>query len=150
VGAFVAGVAMARGKIALVLSERLKPLRDFFLMFFFFVLGTRLNLFSLKDIWLHAVVLALLVVALRPVYLRWLFRKTGEEPAFAREIGFRMGQASEFGLIVVAGALDSGRLSGEVSQLVQLTTMLTMVISSYVVVFRFATPIGFRAGLQKD
>jgi glutathione-regulated potassium-efflux system ancillary protein KefC len=150
VGAFVAGVSIARGKIALVLSEELKPLRDFFLMFFFFVLGTRLNLFSLKDIWLAAVVLALLIVVLRPLYLRWLFRSTGEEPAFAREIGFRMGQGSEFALIVVAAALDSGRLSGEVSQLVQLTTMLTMVISSYVVVFKFATPIGFRAGLQKD
>ncbi len=150
VGAFVAGVTMARGKIALVLSEELKPLRDFFLMFFFFVLGARFDLLSLKINWLPGLILAALIVLLRPIYIRWLFRLTGEADDFSKETGMRLGPASEFALIVVAAAVAGGRMSEGVSQLVQLTTMLTMMISTYIVVMKYPTPIGVKAKLKRD
>jgi len=41
IGAFIAGIALARSPFAFFLSEQLKPFRDFFLVFFFFVLGTQ-------------------------------------------------------------------------------------------------------------
>jgi len=40
-GAFFAGVVLARHKISFFISERLKPLRDFFLVLFFFTLGAQ-------------------------------------------------------------------------------------------------------------
>ena len=150
IGAFIAGVTMARGKIALVLSEQLKPLRDFFLMFFFFVLGARFDLMALRSIWLPALLLGLLIVAVRPIVLRRLFGLVGEAPDFSREMGFRLGPASEFALIVAVAASQSGRLSGEMSQLIQFTTILTMLVSSYIVVLRYPTPIGVRADLFRD
>lgn len=150
VGAFVAGVAMARGKISLVLSEQLKPLRDFFLMFFFFVLGARFDLFALRSVWLPALMLGILLVALRPLWMQWLFRVAGEPPAFARETGVRLGQASEFALIVAVAAAESGRMGDDMSQLIQFTTILTMVVSSYLVVLRYPTPLGVRADLFRD
>ncbi len=150
VGAFTAGVAMARGKIAPVLSERLKPLRDFFLMFFFFALGATFEVFHLGIVWLPAALLAGAIVLLRPLWLRWLFRRTGEEREFADEAGVRLGQASEFALIIAVAAAARGHLSTAVSQLVQFATILTMLASSYIVVFRYPTPIGVRPGLQRD
>jgi Kef-type K+ transport system membrane component KefB len=149
VGAFVAGVAMARGKIALILSEQLKPLRDFFLMFFFFVLGATFKLDGLQSTWLPATVLAVLILASRPLLLRQLFLFAGEERAFANETGLRLGQASEFAIIIAVAAVQSGNLSPAASQMIQLTTILTFLVSSYIVVFRCPTPIG-RPGLQRD
>jgi len=150
VGAFIAGVSMARGKIALVFSERLKPLRDFFLMFFFFVLGARFELLPSSSIWVPAILVAGLIVLARPLYLRLLLRCVGESPNFSKETALRLGQASEFALIIAAAAVSSGRLSEEVSQVVQIATMLTMVISSYLVVMKFPTPLGVSPALKKD
>jgi Kef-type K+ transport system membrane component KefB len=150
IGAFVAGLTLARGKIALVLSEQLKPLRDFFLMFFFFVLGAGLEFVHLRDTWLPALLVAVVIVFSRPLWFRYLFRWMGEEPGFAKETGVRLGQASEFALVIAVAASEGGRLSTGVTQLVQLATVLTMLMSSYVVVLKYPTPIGVRPNLQRD
>ena len=50
IGAFVAGVALARSPLSLFLSERLKPFRDFFLVLFFFVLGAELDLGLIRQL----------------------------------------------------------------------------------------------------
>ena len=44
IGAFVAGVSLASSPIALFITEKLKPLRDFFLIIFFFSLGAGFNI----------------------------------------------------------------------------------------------------------
>lgn len=150
VGAFVAGVTIARGKIALVLSEQLKPLRDFFLMFFFFVLGAALEFQGLRGIWAPAFLAATLILVSRPFWLRFLFVRLGEEPGFSKEIGIRLGQASEFALVIAVAASEGGHLSTGPAQLVQVAAVLTMLVSSYVVVLRCPTPIGVHPKLQRD
>jgi glutathione-regulated potassium-efflux system ancillary protein KefC len=150
IGAFVAGVAMARSKISLVLSEQLKPLRDFFLMFFFVVLGAQFDLLLMREIWLPALLLGGVIVALRPFYMRGLFRLFGEEKKFSSEVGFRLGQASEFALIVAVAATHSNNIGDKMSHLVQLAAVFTMIVSSYIVVFRYPTPLGAKTALKKD
>ncbi len=150
VGAFIAGVALARGKITLILSEELKPLRDFFLMFFFFVMGTEIDVLHVGSIWIPALVTATMIAISRPLWTTWLFRRLGEEKDFARETGLRLGQASEFALVIAATALANGHLSESAAQLVQLATVASMLISSYIVIFRCPTPLGVRPGLQRD
>ena len=150
IGAFVAGVAMARWKLSLIFSEQLKPLRDFFLMFFFFVLGAEFDVHLIATVWMQAVVLGVLIVGIRPFFLSWLLRISGEKPEFAKETGFRLGPASEFALIIVVAAVAHGRLSEKSSHLVQFATIITMLISSYIVVFRYPTPIGITSDKKKD
>ncbi|MBN2029617.1 cation:proton antiporter [bacterium] len=150
VGAFVAGVTIARGKIALILSEQLKPLRDFFLMFFFFVLGVGLEFAHLHDIWLPALLAAGLILGSRPFWLRFLFRRFGEESEFTKETGIRLGQASEFSLVIAVAASGSGHLSEGMAQLIQIAAVLTMLVSSYIVILMYPSPIGVRPNLQRD
>ncbi len=150
IGAFVAGVSIARGKIALLFSEQLKPLRDFFLMFFFFVLGAGFDFSQLRSIWLPALLATVAIVGMRPYLLAWLFQRMGESQDFARETGFRLGQASEFALIIAVVATQGNHLSREMASLVKLATVLSMLISSYLVVLQYPTPIGVQPGLQRD
>ncbi|PIW63394.1 MAG: sodium:proton antiporter, partial [Candidatus Omnitrophica bacterium CG12_big_fil_rev_8_21_14_0_65_50_5] len=86
-GAFFAGVAMARHPIALYIYENFKPIRDFFLVLFFFTLGTRLNMEILPEIFWPTAVLAIVFMLVKP----WLFRKffimTGEKKEFSTEAG---------------------------------------------------------------
>ena len=150
IGAFIAGVAMANSIIAPIISELLRPMRDFFLMFFFFLLGVNFDFVIVKTIWLPTTLLALLIIFSRPFYISWLLKIMGEKKKFSLELGFRLGQTSEFAFVIATVALNSGRLGSDVSQLVQLVTMLTMIISSYIVVFRFPTPIGVKKELKKS
>lgn len=149
-GAFIAGISLAQSSISLFLSEGLKPFRDFFLVLFFFVLGARMDLSALKGLIVPALLLGIIILVLRPLIFRMLFRWQGREKAFSKEIGFRLGQASEFSLIISVLALQIGQIGAHAAQLVQLSTLFTMIISSYIMIFFYPTPLGLRKGLKQD
>jgi len=149
-GAFFAGVVLARHPISLFISERLKPLRDFFLVLFFFSLGAQMNLGIIRSIWLPSVILAAVFCAFKPWFLKHLFLRTQENPAFSKESGLRLGQLSEFSLLIALLAFQLGHISSAASQFIQLVTLLTFVVSSYLVVFRYPTPIGTSERLNRD
>jgi len=149
-GAFIAGVALASSRIALFIAESLKPLRDFFLIIFFFTLGAGLDIVKLADVAIAATVLAALLLAGKPWVFGKLLRRAGENPARAAEIGLRLGQNSEFTLLIAVLALAHGIIGKQTALLLQLTTILTMVVSMYLIVFRYPTPIAVRDDLRRS
>lgn len=149
-GAFIAGVALASSKISLFIAESLKPLRDFFLIIFFFTLGAGLDVAKLADVLLPAVLLAALLLAVKPWVFRVLLVRAGETAPRATEIGMRLGQNSEFALLIAVLALNSGVIRDQASTLLQLTTILTMMVSMTLIVFRYPTPIAVRDDLRRN
>jgi len=105
VGAFVAGVSLATSPVSLYLSDRLKPLRDFFLILFFFALGARFNLALAPEFLGPAPVLAALALALKPIVFQALLLRFSERRALAWDAGLRLGQISEFSLLIAFVAL---------------------------------------------
>ena len=150
IGAFVAGVTLANSPIAPYIADTLRPLRDFFLVMFFFALGAGFNVELVSDIWIAATVLAIAVVMIKPTVYWALFRIAGENRILAGEAGARLGQLSEFSLLLVAVAWQGGIISPAASALVQLATLLTFVISASVVVFLYPTPISLSDRLRRD
>jgi Kef-type K+ transport system membrane component KefB len=149
-GAFIAGVALARSRISMFIAENLKPLRDFFLIIFFFTLGAGLNLRLLADVVLPAAVLAVIVLAAKPLVFRYLLRYAGEEPARANEIGVRLGQNSEFAFLIAVLAGETGAAGHTTVYLLELSTILTMMVSMYLIVWRYPTPIAVRDELRRS
>jgi len=90
------------------------------------------------------------VVLVKPLTYRILFRNFGESPILAGEAGVRLGQMSEFSLLLVAVALQVQVMSTKAGALVQLATLITFVISSTVVVFRYPNPIALSDRLRRD
>ncbi len=150
IGAFIAGVTLATSPIAQFIAISLKPLRDFFLVMFFFALGARFNLQLLADVALPASLLALLVLVLKPVSFRLLLGRFSERRELAWDVGLRLGQISEFSLLIGFVAVQSALLSEQGSLLIQATAILTFVISSYIVVFSLPNPIAVSDKLRRD
>lgn len=150
IGAFIAGVALASSPIGAFIADSLKPLRDFFLVLFFFALGADFNLSVLGAVLLPAVLIAALVLVSKPVVFRFLLLRTGESEKRSHEIGFRLGQMSEFSLLIAVLALEVGIIGTEASYLIQFSTLLTFLVSSYIVVMRFPTPIAVSDHLRQD
>lgn len=150
IGAFVAGVVLASSPISLFIAESLKPLRDFFLVMFFFAVGATFNFGFAAQVVIPACILAALMLVIKPWSFYFLLIKTGEKQAVAKEVGVRLGQASEFSLLVASIALSSKLISDVASNLIQATTILTFIVSSYLVVLKYPTPMSLSDKMRKD
>jgi Kef-type K+ transport system membrane component KefB len=150
IGAFIAGVSLATSPIALYIADSLKPLRDFFLVMFFFSLGAGLNLGLLPTVFLPTLLLATLMIIFKPLIFMKFLKIAGEAPKLSMEIGVRLGQVSEFSLLIAVLALDNGLMSSRASYLVQATTLVTFVASTYWVVLTYPTPVAIADRLRRD
>ena len=150
IGAFVAGISLATSPIAQYIALNLKPLRDFFLILFFFSLGGGFNLTLIPQILLPAIILATVMLVLKPVVYRYLLRSHSERNSLSWDIGFRLGQNSEFSLLIAYMAFGTQLISNNASHLIQATAIITFLISSYIVVFNFPNPIAVSDKLRRD
>ena len=150
IGAFIAGVSIASSPISLYIAESLKPLRDFFLVMFFFSVGASFNLHYLPAVIVPALILVTLFMLIKPVTYRILLGQVNETKQVSWEVGTRLAQISEFSLIIAYVGLDSKLLSQSAGYLIQATTILSFVVSSYWVVMRYPTPMALSDRLRRD
>ncbi|NIR59721.1 MAG: cation:proton antiporter, partial [Gammaproteobacteria bacterium] len=150
IGAFVAGVALATSPISRFIAESLRPLRDFFLIMFFFALGAGLELEMLGSVLVPGLLLATAVLLIKPAVFRTLLRWEGERGHLALEVGVRLGQMSEFSLLIAVVALETGVIGARASYLIQLATVLSFMLSSYAIGIRYPTPIAASERLRRD
>lgn len=150
IGAFIAGITIATSPIAQYIALNLKPLRDFFLILFFFSIGARFNLSLLGDIWLACLVLACAILIIKPLTFRILLQRQSERRRLAWDIGFRLGQISEFSLLIAFVAINAGMIGEKASTLIQATAIVTFLVSSYIVIFNYPNPIAVSDKLRRD
>lgn len=150
IGAFIAGVSLANSPIAQYIATNLRPLRDFFLIMFFFTIGAGFNLGLLGSILLPSLLLAAAVIVLKPLVYHRLLRAVGEPNDLAWEVGIRLGQTSEFSLLIAFIAFSMNFIGKEASHVIQATAIVTFLVSTYIIVFRYPSPIAISDRLRRD
>ena len=150
IGAFIAGVALASNPISLYIAENLKPLRDFFLVIFFFTVGASFDFNFLPAVIIPASILALAMLVVKPIVFSLLLRHSGEPKNQSWEIGVRLGQTSEFSLLIIALAATEKLIHPLTSYLVDAATILTFIVSCYWVTLFYPTPLASSDKLRKD
>ena len=119
-------------------------------MLFFFSVGAALNIGLLPEVWLPAALLAALLIALKPLVFAGLLKYQGEDTKVAWEVGYRLGQASEFSLLLSYIAIANALVGEKAALIIQFSTVLTLVLSSYFVIFRYPSPIAPNPKLRRD
>ncbi len=150
VGAFIAGVTLATNPIARYIAQSLKPLRDFFLVLFFFALGAGFDMGGLATVALPAIVLAGIALLVKPWIFRQLLEREHEKARMAAETGARLGHISEFSLLIVIVATELSVISPRAALLVQSATILSFIGSSFWIVRKYPTPIAVDKQLRRD
>jgi Kef-type K+ transport system membrane component KefB len=150
IGAFIAGVSLATNPISQYIAANLKPLRDFFLILFFFSLGARFNIALIEVIAAPAITLAVVALLVKPVVFRFLLHRFSERNRLAWDAGLRLGQISEFSLLIAFVAASSGMIGEPVSLVIQAAAIITFLVSSYIVVMYCPTPIASDPKLRRD
>jgi Kef-type K+ transport system membrane component KefB len=149
-GAFIGGISIASSQVALVIAEHLKPLREFFLILFFFSIGAKLDIPIPFHILFASLFLGTVLVFLKAYVFQRAFGAVGESKSLAKELGIRLGQTSEFSILIAFTGLSAGVLSAEGALFIQMTTIVTFVGSTYWVVLRYPTPVSAGPKLRQD
>ncbi len=150
IGALIAGVALAASPIARFIAERLHAIRDFFMVLFFVAMGAHFDAGAFAAVALPSIVLAGLVLAVKPVTYRYLLAYFDESEKTSWEAGIRLGQLSEFSILIVFLAIASGIIGNLAANFLLVATVLTFVVSSYLIVFQYPTPVAVSDKLRRD
>ena len=135
IGGFLAGLALARSTVHFEIGARIKPLRDFFLIIFFIVLGSGLVFSNISQLTWPAIVLSAFVLIGNPIIVMVLLGLQGYKPRTGFFAGVTVAQVSEFSLILVALGLKLGHLTSADVGLVTLVAVVTISLSSYLIMF---------------
>ncbi|WP_423062799.1 cation:proton antiporter [Candidiatus Paracoxiella cheracis] len=150
IGAFIAGVSLATSPVSVYIAESLKPVRDFFLVMFFFSVGAAFDLQYLPMVIIPAIILMVVLLAVKPVTYRYLLGWVGESKQVSWEVGVRLAQVSEFSLIIAYVGLSTHIIGNSAAYLIEATTILSFMVSSYWVVMKYPTPVAMSDRLRRD
>jgi hypothetical protein len=135
IGALLAGLALAMSPFSYEIASRMKPIRDFFIIMFFILLGSHLVLDGIVPLINQALILSAFVLIGNPIIVLLLMNILG----FKRKVGFMAGltvaQISEFSLILAAMALSYGHITQEVVTLITLVGIITIAGSTYMILY---------------
>lgn len=135
VGAFLAGMTLSMSPYRHEISSRMRPIRDFFIVIFFILLGYQMNFSSVGLYIIPIILLSLFVLIGNPLIVIILMGKLG----YSRRNGFLAGltvaQISEFSLILVALGVTVGHVDTTILSLVTAVGLITMAGSSYMIIY---------------
>lgn len=135
IGALLAGVALSATAYAYEISSRLRPLRDFFILLFFILLGSQMQIGDVGSLWVAASVLSVFVLVGNPLIVFVLMNLLGYHKRTSFLAGLTVAQISEFSLILVKLGRDLGYLDQQVVSLVTLVGLVTIALSTYMIMY---------------
>lgn len=135
IGGFLAGLSLARSGVHYEISGKIKPIRDFFIIIFFIVLGSGLAINSIGALTWPVIILSLFVLIGNPIIVMILLGLSGYKPRTGFFTGVTVAQVSEFSLILVTSGLALGHLTSADVSLVTLVAMVTIALSSYMIMY---------------
>jgi Kef-type K+ transport system membrane component KefB len=131
VGALFAGVALASLPYTQEIGARLKPLRDFFVVLFFIVLGESLNLQNLAAGIGIALILSFVALVTKPFFIMLSLGILGYTKRTSFKAAVHLSQISEFSIVLVVLAQATGLVRDSLSAIVTLVAVTTIAISTY-------------------
>ncbi len=133
-GAVFAGISLSSSPYQIEIGSRIKPLRDFFLILFFIVLGGEMGLGSMGSSWFPAAFISLFILVGNSIILYLIFRlfKFTRKNSFL--IGITAAQVSEFGFVILFTGKQAGYFSEELVQVFTLVAIVTIICSSFLII----------------
>ncbi|MEN9604863.1 MAG: hypothetical protein RJB39_548 [Candidatus Parcubacteria bacterium] len=132
IGALIAGVTLSVSSYSYEIGSRMRPLRDFFVVMFFVLLGSQMILTDLPTIILPAIALTAFVLIGKPLIVVLVMNLLGYRTRTGFMTGSAVSQISEFSLILMTLGLALGQVDQRLASLVTLVAVLTIAGSTYV------------------
>jgi CPA2 family monovalent cation:H+ antiporter-2 len=137
-GGFLAGMMLGETEFRHQVESSIRPFRDVLLGLFFIGIGMRFDPAAILPIWYWAMLGALLILVSKTLIVAAMVRTIGVDMQVAWRTGLLLSVGGEFGLALVAIALDSGVIGKEPGQIVIASVLLSMMAGAVLVHFNGA------------
>lgn len=135
IGALIAGILLSLTSYSFEVGSKLKPLRDFFIISFFLILGSQMVFTNFSAILLPTFIFALLVVLGNPLIVMVLMGLKGFAKKTSFMAGLTVAQIGEFSLIFIMMGLRVGHISQEILSLITLVSLFTIFGCTYLIMY---------------
>lgn len=133
IAGFLAGLALANSSEHFEISYKLRPLRDFFILIFFVILGASVVFSNFSGLTMPIIIFSLFVLIGNPIIVLVIMGIMGYRKRTSFLTGLTVAQISEFSLVVVAMGLKLGHITDSVVAIVTAVGLITIALSSYLI-----------------
>ena len=135
IGGFLAGLALANSAEHFEISSRVKPLRDFFILIFFAILGSSFIFSGINELILPIAVLSVFVLIGNPLIVLIIMWLLGYRKRTSFLTGLTVAQISEFSLVLAALGFKLGHINKDTVSLITAIGVITIALSSYMIIY---------------
>lgn len=137
-GGFLAGMMLGETEFRHQVESTMSPFRDVLLGLFFIGIGMRFNPAAIPPIWHWVVLCALLIATSKTLIVAGMVRRIGVDARMTWRTGLMLGVGGEFGLALIAIALDSSVIDMQLGQIAISAVLLSMVTGALLIRFNGA------------
>ena len=135
VGALFAGISLAGSPYHYEITSRIKPLRDFFIILFFVMLGSQMTIDSVSSVIGPAIILSLFVLIGNPLIVMAILGALGYNKKAGFSSGLTVAQISEFSLILILLGQSLDHVDHNIVSLVTIVGLITIAGSTYMILY---------------
>lgn len=129
-GAFLAGMMLGETEFRHQVESSMRPFRDVLLGLFFVGIGMLIDPAAIPDIWHWTLLGTLLILGSKILIVAAIVRKNGIDTLAAWRIALLLAVGGEFGLALLAIALDAQVVDIRVGQIAFTSVLLSMIVGS--------------------
>ncbi|HEY9201608.1 MAG TPA: cation:proton antiporter [Gammaproteobacteria bacterium] len=137
-GGFIAGMMLGETEFRHQVEASIRPFRDVLLGLFFIGIGMRFDPTAIPPIWHWTLLGALLILTSKVLIVTAMVRKTGVDALVAWRTGLLLSVGGEFGLALIAIALDSSVIDTQMGQIAITSVLLSMIAGAVLIRFNGA------------
>jgi Kef-type K+ transport system membrane component KefB len=133
IGALFAGLSLSASTYRFEISSKIKPLRDFFIMIFFLILGSQLVFIDLLNQIPLIISISIFAIIGKAVFNLIFLGLLGYSKKTAFLVSLSSTQISEFSLKLVILGIAAGHLTYSSLSLITFASLITIIISTYLI-----------------
>lgn len=135
IGALAAGVTLSFSPYRFEISSKLKPLRDFFIVLFFVLLGSQMTFENFSGQIVPILAFSAFILIGNPLIVLILMGFMGYGKRTSFRAGLTVAQISEFSFILIALGMSVGHLSPDILSFITFVGLLTIAGSTYFILY---------------
>lgn len=147
-GALIAGISLSGLTSSTEIVSKLKPLRDFFLILFFILIGSNIFLTQFQNYLLEIFILSLFVLIGNPLIMLLLLKPLGYKSKTSFLLSLTSAQISEFSFILINLGIKLGHLQPEIISIIALVGLITIFTSTYLFIYADQVYVYFKKYLK--
>ncbi len=135
IGALLAGFLLSFSPYRFEINLKLKPLRDFFLVLFFVLLGLQMSFGNISNYIFPVILLSIFILIGNPIIVMIIMGLSGYKRRTGFMAGLTVAQISEFSLILIALGVSVGHLNSDILSFVTIIGLITITGSCYMIIY---------------